>query len=674
MEFRPHAFPASASEQDAMSDDQPSDPYEVRDLATLVRRAVARGRESVLARQLPEGCWPAKLDFDVLPESETILVWAMLSRERSETVARLADHVARKHVQEGCCSAQSAATTCATRCVLNYFALKIAGYHPSDEPMRRARLAALRAGGIDAVEGPARFYLAMLGQIPYDECPVALPEVVFWPGLAPAELTNVDLQPLRTLVPLSILSSTRPIRELPISRGVRELFVHGEREDLPADSAANWLPHMADAAKRLYGRLPLAPTRQLAIRRARRWMNNWIDRSEGRGANFRPTLWCILAMRSLGVAEDDPRMTECIRRVESQLIEDDEPEALCIRPTYRPIRETSIAVEALAAAGIGPENPAMQRAVDWLLKAELRAGDDWAATDRVEPGGWRGRHDDGFRPDVEDTAAAIRALTDQFDTPAAEPRAQSEPEHEDAPAEHQPALPPDLYLVTESSFASMKDAARHLARIEDIIASVQRGDQWLSSMRSDPVLLEEVGQSGQVLQCLGRLGRSRGEPVVDRHIAHLKQTQQPDGCWDTQVDDESIRETAQAILGLAAVGVPEDHPVVAAGVNWLMTHYDRPHHYAEPTATETAWVILGLMAADKYTDRTVILGIHRLLEAREGNSQWRDTDQLQEAPQDQTPTNDLEIPLMALSRWLIGAAPKVAEQHTPTLRIITDLD
>ena len=49
--------------------------------------------------------------------------------------------------------------------------------------MQRARAAILAHGGADAVNSFTRFYLALLGQISYEQCPAVPPEMMLLPQL-----------------------------------------------------------------------------------------------------------------------------------------------------------------------------------------------------------------------------------------------------------------------------------------------------------------------------------------------------------------------------------------------------------------------------------------------------------------------------------------------------------
>ena len=106
-----------------------------------------------------------------------------------------------------------------------YFALKLTGHDPSAEYMQRARQAILSHGGADAVNSYTRFYLAMLEQISYDECPAVPPEVMLLPKWFPVNLYAVSAWSRTIIVPLSIISAFRPAAKISPQRGIRELFL-----------------------------------------------------------------------------------------------------------------------------------------------------------------------------------------------------------------------------------------------------------------------------------------------------------------------------------------------------------------------------------------------------------------------------------------------------------------
>ena len=76
--------------------------------------------------------------------------------------------------------------------------------------MQRARKAILRAGGADAVNSFTRFYLALLGQISYDQCPAVPPEMMLLPKWFPINIYSMSAWTRTIVVPLSIMWAHRP--------------------------------------------------------------------------------------------------------------------------------------------------------------------------------------------------------------------------------------------------------------------------------------------------------------------------------------------------------------------------------------------------------------------------------------------------------------------------------
>src|SRR5690606_3602146 len=69
-----------------------------------------------------------------------------------------------------------------------YFSLKLTGTPESAPHMLRAREAIRAAGGADRVNSFTRFYLALLGQIPFHLCPAVPPELILLPDWSPINI------------------------------------------------------------------------------------------------------------------------------------------------------------------------------------------------------------------------------------------------------------------------------------------------------------------------------------------------------------------------------------------------------------------------------------------------------------------------------------------------------
>jgi squalene-hopene/tetraprenyl-beta-curcumene cyclase len=150
------------------------------------------------------------------------------------------------------------------------------------------------------------------------------------------------------------------------------------------------------------------------------------------------------------------------------------------------------------------------------------------------------------------------------------------------------------------------------------------------------------------MESLGRLGFRVSEsaraggvspPVnpIDRVVKYMRKEQQADGSWFGRWGVNYIYGTWQALTGVPAVGVSPDDPAVQAGANWLLAHqhssggwgespdsYDDPslRGIGTPTASQTAWAVMGLIAAGKTNDPAVMRGIRFLLDKQRQDGTW----------------------------------------------------
>ena len=670
----------------------PSEPNsEIKSLAAPVRRAIHQTRQWLLGQQTADGSWCAELEGDQLLESETILLLAFLGREDTEEAERLAEYLVEKQLPEGGWAMYPGGRAEVSGSVKAYFALKLTGHDPSAEYMRRARAAIMANGGADAVNSFTRFYLALLGQISYEQCPAVPPELVLLPKWFPLNIQAFSAWSRTIVVPLTIISASRPVRRIEPRRGIRELFLE-EPENWPPlrcpglqnnTGMFSWdsFFRAADRTFKWLQRRRLLPTRRRAVMAAERWMLARFDRSDGLGAIYPPIVWSIVAMKCLGYPDDSPQMQYCHDELRKLTIDDEESGTTRLQPCRSPVWDTSIAVRALAASGVRPESPSMREAIQWLLARQVLRRGDWSETVKAEPGGWCFEYNNDFYPDSDDTAMVLMALHTHFAEPVEE--------HE--------ALPPELKLATLPPDED-RDNHRRSAEFEGTLAAIDRGLDWMLAMQNsdggwgafdrnnnreflchvpfadhnamiDP---STPDLTGRVLESLGKLGKRVGDSAVDRGVAYIRSTQNADGSWFGRWGVNYIYGTWQAITGLTAVGVPADDPAIVAGANWLLVHqqseggwgespdtYDFPYLRGQGpiTASQTAWALMGLMAAGLHGHDAVTRGVRYLINTQEEDGVWDE--------EEFTGTGfprvfylryhyyPIYFPLLALSQWAV---------------------
>jgi len=619
-------------------------------LTGAVRGAIESTRRWLLAQQLPEGCWCAELEGDTILESETILLWAFLGCSDSEDARRAAEYIRRRQLPGGGWAMYPGGAVEISGSVKAYFALKLTGHDPDAEYMQRARAAILAHGGADAVNSYTRFFLALLGQIPYDQCPEVPPEAVLLPRWFPVSLHQVSSWSRTIIVPLSIVSAYRPVRQLPAELGIRELFLREPRDwpplrcpGLPGGTGLfSWDRFFrgVDRALKLCRRHRLLPLRRRAIQAATKWMLERFEGSDGLGAIYPPIVWSIIALRCLGLPDDHPAVVYNHQQLRDLMIADEHEGTLRLQPCKSPVWDTAIAVRALAAAGVSPQSREMRLAAHWLVERQIRRPGDWSDTVRAEPGGWCFEYRNDFYPDNDDTAMVLMALQTQFEPPSASA-----------------VLPPASRAVRQRESDDSGDLLSRLA------VAIDRGMRWMLAMQNDDggwgafdrnnnrqflcyvpfadhnamIDPSTPDLTARVLEALGKLGLTRAHPAVDRGIEYLRRTQEADGSWFGRWGVNYIYGTWQALVGLRAVGVAADDPAVVAGARWLLAHqqpcggwgespdsYEHPHLRGQgvPTPSQTAWALLGLMAAGWEDHPAVARGVRYLAATQLPDGTW----------------------------------------------------
>jgi squalene-hopene/tetraprenyl-beta-curcumene cyclase len=609
----------------------------------------------LLARQAADGHWRAPLEGDTILESEYILLLAWAGRMSRPEIPGAIQRILNEQLPGGGWAIHPGGPVDVSASVKAYLALKITGHDQHNEPLCRARAAIERAGGPWAVNSFTKFYLALLGQMSYADCPAVPPEMVLLPDWFPVNLHRVSAWSRTMIVPLSLMWAFKPVREIAPEQGISELFASqvGQNGPAPVGGSGGWARFFrgVDWLLKACDNVGFRPLRSRAVAACRRWMLERFDGSDGLGAIFPPIVWSILALRAMGCDEDSAEVQECWRQLD--LLVEHEPDGTTrLEPCRSPVWDTAISLRALSdAAAVGrrrlsPGRDAFElslpsaddfahslvAAVDWLLDREIRGPGDWTHDAAgVVPSGWCFQYSNRFYPDVDDTAMVLIAVSTWLDSLAA---------------------------------GRESPAVSRLARVR---AAIGRAVPWLESMQSSDggwgafdrdnnmELLCKVpfadhnamidpsspDLTGRVLEAYGKLGLRTGHPSVDRAIAYLRASQEADGSWFGRWGVNYVYGTWQAIEGLRAVGLPAVDPAVAAGADWLARHQqscggwgETPESYADrslagcgtPTASQTAWGVAGLVAAGRHDSPEARRGAQWLAAHQSADGSWEESE------------------------------------------------
>ena len=590
--------------------------------------AITRTTRWLLDRQSADGHWRAPLEGDTILESEYLLLLAWAGRLADPRVRGAADRILALQQPSGGWAIYPGGPVDVSASVKAYLALKLVGHAADELPLVRARRAIAEAGGPWAVNSFTRFYLALLGQMPYSACPAVPPEAVLLPTWFPVNLSRVSAWSRTMIVPLSLMWSFKPLRRLPSGRGIAELFTDRDRRGPPPPSDTSaWACFFRgiDRVMKACEAVGLTPLRPRAIQACRRWMLARFDGSDGLGAIFPPMVWSIIALKSMGCRDDDPEVAEAWSRLDG-LVEREPDGTTRLEPCRSPVWDTAITtiavVESAAGHGVGTEaRAAADRAVDWLLANEIRFAGDWADRVAAEPAGWCFEYANQFYPDVDDTAMVVIALATWRSAEPASVRRQA------VDAAIRRAVP---------WLAAMQNADGGWGAFDrdnnsEFLCKVPFADHNAMIDPSSPDL------AGRVLEAFGKIGLRPGHPAVDRGLAYVRRSQEADGGWYGRWGVNYVYGTWQVLEGLRAIGIPLDDPAVLRGVAWLETYQQADGSWGEtaesyadrglagtgvPTPSQTAWAVAGLIAAGRGESAAVRRGVDWLVARQEADGSW----------------------------------------------------
>jgi squalene-hopene/tetraprenyl-beta-curcumene cyclase len=610
---KPGTYPAPSS--DARGDIVSHTLRRVTD--TPLDRAVAEARDALIARQDAHGHWLFELEADCTIPAEYIMMMHFLDEIDAALEAKLCRYLRSAQAEHGGWPLYHGGDFNLSCSIKAYYALKLAGDRPDAPHMARARSAILKRGGAARANVFTRIALALFGQLPWRGVPYIPVEIMLLPRWFPFHLDKVAYWSRTVMVPLFILCTRKPVARNPRDVHIRELFTIPPEQERGYLRRKGWLAKVFLAADRL-GRLidPLIParTRERATRLAENWMLERLNGEDGLGAIFPAMVNALEAMVILGYPQDDPRRLTAKRALQKLLVIG--PSSAYCQPCVSPVWDTALAVLAVQETGDAASSDASMRALDWLKDRQLldEPGDWRISRPDLAGGGWAFQFANGHYPDLDDTAVVAWAMQAQD------------------PVRYSESVRRALdWLVgmqsKDGGFAAFDADNTHYHL--NMIPFADHG-ALLDPPTSDV--------TARVVTVLARVGRPQDQEALDRAISYLRGQQEPDGSWFGRWGTNYIYGTWSVMTAFAQAHIGTDDPAVQRAVHWLTQRQNADggwgesnDTYANPaagqapsTAYQTAWALLGLLAAGDAASDAVRRGAEFLIRAQATDGLWSD--------------------------------------------------
>ncbi len=592
-----------------------------------LNRAIEKAQDQLLSLQNDNGYWVFELEADCTIPSEYILMMNYLGEIDEALQSKIANYLRSRQSQDGSYplfTGGFADISCSTKV---YYALKLAGDSIEAEHMVRLRNYILSKGGAAKANVFTRIMLATFEQLPWRGVPYIPVEIMLFPSWFPFHLDKVAYWSRTVMVPLFILCTLKAKAKNPKNINILELFVtHPDEEQhyFPERTILNKVFLGLDFLGRATRPLIPKKSRDLAIVKAKDWIIERLNGEDGLGGICPAMMAAYQALLLLGMPKDHELIVTARKAIDKLLVIN-EHDAYC-QPCLSPVWDTALAALALQEVDKGLDainpvtNQSLTRAYEWLKSKQLsdEPGDWRISKPNLEGGGWAFQFENPYYPDVDDTAVVG-------------------------------------FAMAESKLPNLEE-------------SIHRATRWIVGMQSknggygafdvdnthyylDEIPFADHGAlldpptsdvSARCAMLMAKVAQNHDEylPALQRTIDYIRNEQEVDGSWFGRWGTNYIYGTWSALLGLEQTSLSKTDPMYVNAVKWLKSkqredggwgednasYHDKSlsgsYHFS--TAFQTAWAVLGLMAAGEVASPEVKAGINFILHNQQADGVWND--------------------------------------------------
>jgi len=586
-----------------------------------LNQAISKAQDRLLSLQDKDGFWVFELEADCTIPSEYIMMMHYIGEIDESLQAKIANYLRSRQSEDGSYPLFTGGIGDLSCSVKVYYALKMAGDSIDAPHMTKLRNYILSQGGAAKANVFTRIELAKFEQLPWRGVPYIPVEIMLFPSWFPFHLDKVSYWSRTVMVPLFILCTLKATAKNPHKIDVLELFVtHPDEEKhyFPERTLLNKIFLGLDYLGRTTR--PLIPKKMnaLAIEKAKDWFIERLNGEDGLGGIAPAMMAAYEAMLLLGMPEDHEHVVTARKAIDKLLVIN-EHDAYC-QPCLSPIWDTALATLALQESDKMGNSQSLTRAYDWLKSKQLsdEPGDWRISKPDLEGGGWAFQFANPHYPDVDDTAVVAFAMAD--------------------------------------------------SNLSNLDESIHRATRWIVGMQSqnggygafdvdntyhylneipfaDHGALLDPPTSDVSARCamlMARVAKDHAEylPALERTIEYLRTEQEADGSWFGRWGTNYIYGTWSVLLGLEQTSLPKNDPMYTKAAKWLKSvqredggwgednysYHDTSHggKYRFSTAFQTAWAVLGLIAAGEIHSPEVKAGIDFILRNQQADGVWND--------------------------------------------------
>ncbi|MGI8504839.1 MAG: squalene--hopene cyclase [Hassallia sp.] len=590
-----------------------------------VTEAIAKSQNHLLSIQNPAGYWCAELESNTSITAEVVLLHKIWGTNSQRPLHKVETYLCSQQRQHGGWELFYGDGGELSVSVEAYMALRLLGVSASDPAMLRARDFILQRGGISKTRIFTKFHLALIGCYNWQGLPSIPPAIMLLPDAFPFNIYELSSWARSSTVPLLIVFDDKPVYQIDSPITLNELYVEGADIQFELPRSGDWtdLFITLDNAFKLAENLNLMPLRSEGIKAAEKWILERQEATGDWGGIIPAMLNSMLALKSLNYDVNDPIVVRGLQAIDNFAIETED--SYRVQPCVSPVWDTAWAMRGLIESGLAADHPAVVKAGEFLLDKQILDYGDWAVKNHQgKPGAWAFEFENRFYPDVDDSAVVVMAL-----------------QIAKLPNEKlkQQAIARAINWIASMQCQAGGWAAFDLNNNQDWLNLVPYGD--LKAM-IDP---NTADVTARVLEMLGECKQSIDTQSFEKAIVYLMNEQETDGSWFGRWGVNYIYGTSGVLSALALVAPQTHKNSIERGATWLLgcqnpdggwgetcRSYNDPNlkGKGKSTASQTAWAIIGLIAAGEA--KAIIAlpaiekGINYLLATQQSDGTWDESE------------------------------------------------
>ena len=612
-------------------------------LAPDLNSAIAASQDYILGQQNPEGYWWSELESNVTMAAEVVLLHKIWGTDKERPLHKVEAYLRSQQRGHGGWELYYGDGGHLSNSVEAYMALRLLGVPASDPAMVKAKDFILKHGGITKTRVFTKFHLALIGCYDWRGVPSIPPWVMLLPRSFP--IYEMSSWARGSTVPLLIVFDQEPVFLVEPGITLDELYVEG-RENAPVGfpRSGDWtdLFLVLDKLFKLSERFNLVPFRQRSLKAAEAWVLERQEETGDWGGIIPAMLNSLLALRTLGYDKDDPMVKRGMASVDRFVIET--TDQYYVQPCVSPVWDTAWCIRALRDSGLPADHDKLVQAGQWLIDKQIIDYGDWAVKNKAgRPGCWAFEFVNRWYPDVDDSATVVMALS-QLDLPdeALKQTAIARAVDWIATMQCKPGGWGAFDIDNDQDWLNALPYADLKAMIDPNTADVTARVVEMVGYLKGEVASYLERYEGQPYAHLPELLPSEDTPTrLRRSLDYLLAEQEYDGAWFGRWGVNYIYGTSGVLAALALVNPQQHRDAIERGAAWLARcqnpdggwgetcrSYNDPalRGQGDSTASQTAWALLGLIAAADATgdpaEDAMARGVDYLVNTQLPDGRW----------------------------------------------------